>query len=329
MPRLRVHTVDFIEGVFDKEGALVEIHGWCFDDTQRRGLEEQLRQAQKMEAVGRLAGGVAHDFNNLLTVIAGYSDFLVIELEPTDHRREYAEEIRSASPSRRLTRQLLAFSRKQVLQPKILDPQRAVDNLAMLGRLIGEDVAFEPTSTRIWNVKADPGQIVQVTVNLVVMRGMRCRMAGAYDRDAIDDAHMGSRVARSVAEIVVRDTGCGMDERTRARAFEPFFTTKGAGQGTGLGLSTVYGIVEQSNGTIEVESLRGHGSTFRIHLPAVDDAIPVTDEHGAEAEAARGIETILLVEDERAFAASYLPWLSVARLSRSRGGRRNGRAQHR
>ncbi len=297
-----LHTVDFIEGVFDKEGALVEIHGSCFDDTQRRGLEDQLRQSQKMEAVGRLAGGVAHDFNNLLTVISGYSAFLVSGLAPGDHLREHAVEIHSASErAAGLTRQLLAFSRKQLLQPKIVSLNALVENLQrMLVRLIGEDVELcTELDPELPNVEADPGQIEQVLVNLAV--NARDAMPGGgrltiATRSTTRD--MGSRVARSVAEIVVRDTGCGMDERTRARAFEPFFTTKGAGQGTGLGLSTVYGIVEQSNGTIEVESLRGHGSTFRIHLPAVDDAIPVTDEHGAEAEAARGIETILLVEDE-------------------------------
>jgi signal transduction histidine kinase/ActR/RegA family two-component response regulator len=257
--------------------------------TGRRELEARLQQAQKMEAVGRLAGGVAHDFNNLLTAIAGYSEFLISGLQD-DHLRRHAEEIKKASArAAALTGQLLAFSRRQVLQPRVLDLNAVVSDMdMMLRRLIGEDVelvnVLEP---ELGAVLADPTQLEQVIVNLAVNARDAMPQGGSV---TIETANVGEFV-----ELRMTDTGIGMTEAERAQLFDPFFTTKVGG--TGLGLATVYGVVEQSGGSIEVDSAPGEGSSFRILLPAVEDpALPAAPDH--DESPASGSETVLLVEDE-------------------------------
>jgi PAS domain S-box-containing protein len=263
------------------------------DLTERLQLEGQLRHAQKMEAVGRLAGGIAHDFNNLLTAINGYSELLLEELDHRHPRRRQVEEIRKAGErAAALTQQLLAFSRRQVLQPKILDLNLVVAGMEdLLRRLIGEDVelvtALDPG---LGSVEADPGQIEQVIVNLAVNARDAMPQGGCL-RIQTANAPDG-RVVLSVG-----DTGCGMDRETMSHLFEPFFTTKGHGKGTGLGLSTVYGIAEQSGGRIEVESEQERGSIFRISFPRARHTVP-TAAAAPSRKAARGSETILLVEDE-------------------------------
>ena len=267
-------------------------------------VEEQLRQAQKMEAVGRLAGGVAHDFNNLLTAIMGYSDFLLMKMEQNDPSRQHVEEIKKAGErAASLTRQLLAFSRKQVLQPKVLDLNSVVADInKMLGRLIGEDIELKTsTDLRLGRVKADPGQIEQVIMNLVV--NARDAMPGG-GRLVIETANVDfdeadtQLPAGSYVMLAVSDTGYGMDKEIQSRIFEPFFTTKEQGKGTGLGLSTVYGIVSQSGGEIRVESQPGCGTSVKVFLPRVDEPVEVAGDISTLDQQMPAAETILLVEDE-------------------------------
>ncbi|MEW6442052.1 MAG: PAS domain S-box protein [bacterium] len=280
-----------------------------YDDiTEQKELEAQLRQAQKMEAVGQLAGGVAHDFNNLLTVITGFSDMLLARVPENDPGREFLGNIREAGErAAALTRQLLAFSRKQILEPKVLDLNETVRNIEkMLRRLIGEDIvlttALSPTLSR---VKVDPSQMEQVVMNLAVNardampRGGRLaietrnvELNGDYCR-----LHPESKPG-PYARLCVTDTGCGMTPEVKARIFEPFFTTKGAGKGTGLGLAAVFGIVKQSGGQIEIDSQVGVGTSFRIYLPAVEEAEASPRPDRVVEPAQPGRETILLVEDE-------------------------------
>ena len=285
-----------------------------------RQSEEQLRQSQKMEAIGRLAGGVAHDFNNLLTAITGYSQILLMRLGADHPMRGAVENIRKASDrAAELTRQLLAFSRKQMLEPKILDLNSLVNSIeGMLRRLIGENIQLvSDPDPALGRVKADPGQIEQVLFNLVV--NSRDAMP-AGGRITIRTANLvllpgDPRVESGLATgeyvvLVFSDTGCGMDAETQTRIFEPFFTTKEKGKGTGLGLSTVYGIVRQSGGHIGVESVKGKGATFTILLPRVEGEVDATVTVSAEAAIGpRGAETVLLVEDEdivRSLAADAL-----------------------
>jgi PAS domain S-box-containing protein len=268
-----------------------------------RRSEEQLRQAQKMEAVGQLAGGIAHDFNNLLTGVLTYCDLILQEVREGDPIRSDVEQIRHAGlRAAGLTRQLLAFSRRQVLQPRVLSLNATVGELdGMLRRLIGADVQLETElAPELWPVRADPGQLEQVLVNLVVNardampRGGTITLTTANRQDA----------AGAFATIAVTDTGHGMDSATQARIFEPFFTTKEPGKGTGLGLAMVYGIVEQSGGRIEVESAPGRGAAFTVRLPryegAGDALLPRTDRRFPPG----GGETVLLVEDETAVRSS-------------------------
>ncbi len=270
--------------------------------------QDLLVQSQKMEAIGRLAGGVAHDFNNLLMIISGRSQLLLRRL-PSDNplRRDVGLIDATATRAADVIRQLLAFGRKQVLQPKVLDLNAVVDDLApMLRRLIGEDnelvVVLDPTLGR---VKADPGQLGQVILNLAVNaqdampQGGHLVLETAHvTLDAIAASrHLGVPPGAYVM-LAVRDTGCGMDPETQQHIFEPFFTTKGPGQGTGLGLATVYGIITQSGGHISVDSDLGKGTTFTIYLPQVDDAVEAMESGTALPEAPQGSETILLVEDE-------------------------------
>jgi len=280
------------------------------DVTERRALEQQLRQAQKMEAIGRLAGGIAHDFNNLLMVISGYSEFLLDRLGPDQALRGPAKEISSAAErATSLTRQLLAFSRKQMLTPKVIDLNAVVtENLKMLTRLIGEDIDLVMIpGAELGPVKADPGQIEQVILNLAVNARDAMPQGG---RLTIETANvtLDESYARLHAPVqpgdytmlVITDTGIGMDTETQSRIFEPFFTTKGT-KGTGLGLSTVYGIVKQSGGYIWVYSEPGRGTSFKVYMPHVTaEEVAAVEKPAAPAvvplETAR--ETILVVEDE-------------------------------
>ena len=256
--------------------------------------QSQLVQSQKMEAVGLLAGGVAHDFNNLLTVIGGRSELLLRALA-LDHPRRRDVELIAATAERAatLTRQLLAFSRKQILRPQVLDLNAVVTGLTpMLRRLIGEDVDLvTELAPGLGRVRADPGQLEQVIMNLAVNA-----------RDAMPrGGRLLLRTVNNEASVLLTatDTGVGMDDETRARIFEPFFTTKGPGAGTGLGLSTVYGIVQQSGGRIAVSSEVGRGTTFEIHLPATEEAAALVEAQPVAAPSTQGGETILLVEDEK------------------------------
>ena len=263
-----------------------------------RRSEEQLRQAQKMEAVGRLAGGIAHDFNNLLTVITSYGDLLLEDLAPDDSRRDDVDQIRKAAEgAAALTRQLLAFSRQQVLEPKVVDLRAILAGTEkLLRRLIGADVHLAmPLAPDLGAVKADPGQLEQIIINLAV--NARDAMPGG-GRLTIEAANMvvETRPGRYVM-LAVSDTGIGMDEQTKARVFEPFFTTKESGKGTGLGLATVYGIVKQAGGFITVDSEPGRGTTFKVYLPRVDEPVAPAIARPAPAEPRRGTETVLVAED--------------------------------
>jgi PAS domain S-box-containing protein len=276
------------------------------DVSQRRALEAQLRQAQKMEAVGRLAGGVAHDFNNLLTVITSYSQLLMEDMGTADPRRaDLAEIQKAAGGAATLTRQLLAFSRQQVLEPKVIDLDEVVAGAGkMLKRLIGEDVELVTVlAPDLGMVKADPGQIEQVIMNLAVNARDAMPDGGKLTIETTNVV-LGEEYTRehlpvpagSYALLSVSDTGTGMDEATKARLFEPFFTTKDQGKGTGLGLATVYGIVKQSGGFIWVYSELGQGTTFKVYLPRVDEAV---SESAAPAppQSLHGSETVLIAED--------------------------------
>src|SRR6266702_530342 len=312
--RVRTAKGDYRVGEFSAtpqlhEGRLVGILGIGRDVTERVQLEQQLRQAQKMEAVGRLAGGVAHDFNNILTAITGYADLLAEDLPPGDPRRQDAAEIRKAAErAAGLTRQLLAFSRQQVLQSRVLDPNALVSELEkMLHRLLGEDVRL---ATRlppgVGHVKADPGQLEQVIMNLVVNSRDAMPNGGQLTIETanveLDEAyareHYPARPGPYVM-VAVSDTGTGMNDEVQAHLFEPFFTTKERGKGTGLGLASVYGIVQQSGGFIWVYSELGHGTTFKIYLPRVDEPTGATARETArETPVVGGTETVLLAEDE-------------------------------
>ena len=274
-----------------------------------RSLEAQLAMSQRMEAVGRLAGGVAHDFNNILTAISGYADLLLADLPESDHRRRDVEEIlQAAQRAATLTRQLLAFSRRQVLQPKVIDLNALVRNIEkMLRRLIGEDILFATVlHPRLGNVRADPGQLEQVIVNLAVNSRDAMPDGGRLTIETrnveLDDSYTSDRPTVKPGPYVllsVSDTGVGMDHETKSRIFEPFFTTKVRGKGTGLGLATVYGIVQQTGGHILPYSEPGKGTTMRVYLPRVDEpADPIERPGDTTPEELRGTETVLLVEDE-------------------------------
>ncbi len=310
---LRAGADEYLEAPFDPMRLIA--HAARLVERKRteaalRESEERLRQSHKLEAMGRLAGGIAHDFNNLLTAIIGYSDLALRRLHDNDPLRRNIDEIKKASNrAASLTHQLLAFSRKQVLQPKVLDLNEVVANMdAMLRRVIGEDIdlvtVLEP---QLGHVRADPGQIEQVIMNLVINsrdampRGGKLTIkTGNVELDqAYSRSHASVRTGPYVM-LAVSDTGTGMDPETQAHIFEPFFTTKEQGKGTGLGLATVYGIVKQSGGNIWVYSEVGRGTTFKIYLPPVAETVQSLKPAGTLAEPERGWETVLLVEDEGA-----------------------------
>ena len=290
-----------------QDGKIINFVAVSRDVTYQRSIEEQLRQSQKMQAIGTLAGGIAHDFNNMLTVIGGYCGMLTADIAENDPHREALEEIRNRTDrASALTRQLLAFSRKQLLNPKVLNVNQVVAGMSeMLQRLIGENIELcLVLADNLSSVKADVGQLEQVIMNLainardampvggkLVVQTMMLRLEGLRETPLADF------VPGDYVGIAISDNGVGMTDEVRAHLFEPFFTTKGLGKGTGLGLATIYGIIKQSGGHILVYSELGHGTTFKIYLPAVIDRIerkpPVTTVPPQQ-----GHETILLVEDE-------------------------------
>jgi PAS domain S-box-containing protein len=294
--------------ILDTEGKVVSAVVAVIDTTERRSLEAQVRQASKMEAVGQLAGGVAHDFNNLLTVIMSYGAMLLDRLGPDDCNREDVEEIAAAADrAAALTRQLLAFSRKQVMQPQVMDINAVVGEVEnMLRRIIGEDIELVISlDPGVATIDADPGQLQQVLMNLVVNArdampgGGRLQISTSNSRLSVESAPGAVRaVDGDYVVLTVSDTGTGMTREVQHRLFDPFFTTKDQGRGTGLGLSTVYGIVKQSGGEIFVHSELGEGSSFNVYFPrftaAVEQLAPVVKE----LEVRGGSETVLLVEDD-------------------------------
>lgn len=293
-----------------EDGFLLRAWGSQRDITERKLLEQQLLQSQRMEAVGRLAGGVAHDFNNLLTAIIGYSDLLLMDSNKSQFERANAEEIKKAGQrAAGLTRQLLAFSRKQVLQPKVIELNAVVEDMdKMLRRLIGEDIELVTVLEEVrGRVKADPGQIEQVIMNLVVNARDAMPRGGKLTIETAN-VELDVHYIRQHMEVdpgpyvllAVSDTGFGIDKETMPHIFEPFFTTKEPGQGTGLGLATVYGIVRQSGGNIWVYSEPECGTTFKVYLPRVEAEADALDAQIFRKELPQGSETILLVEDEDA-----------------------------
>jgi two-component system, cell cycle sensor histidine kinase and response regulator CckA len=283
---------------------VVRIIGATQDITDRRNLEDQFRQAQKMEALGRLAGGVAHDFNNILTVISGYVGLALGQLPANDRLRPALVEAQRASDrAANLTRQLLAFSRKQMIQPRVMDLNALVGELGkMLKRLLGADVELNVVlDPHLERVKVDPGQFEQVLMNLAVNARDAMPDGGTLvveTRNAVAEPGDDTRPPGRYVRLTVRDTGHGMDEATRARIFEPFFTTKEVGQGTGLGLAIVDSVVRQSGGSVEVRSALGRGTAFDIYVPAVQEPGEAAGKPPSRFPTSRGTETVLLVDDD-------------------------------
>jgi PAS domain S-box-containing protein len=296
--------------VYNDQGKIKYFDGIIEDITERKRLENKLRQAQKIESIGNLAGGVAHDFNNMLSIILGNMELIMEDLDKANPIFDNMQEIQKAAErSADLTRQLLAFARKQTIVPKLLDINESIEGiLRMLRRLIGEDIdlAWLP-KVDLWTVKVDPSQVDQVLTNLCVNARDSIKGVGKVtietdntnlDKEYCHD-HLGF-VPGDYVMISVSDNGFGMDKETLNNIFEPFFTTKAFGEGTGLGLSTVYGIVKQNNGLINVYSELGKGTTVKIHLPRYIEKVSQPHMQGLEEPAVIGDETILLVEDEKA-----------------------------
>jgi len=304
----RVAWVDMSAVQITWEGSPA-ILSFLSDVTERKHLEDQFRQAQKMESVGRLAGGIAHDFNNLLTAINGFASLLELELPPSDPKREYATAIRKAGErAAKLTSQLLAFSRKQIIQPQVVSLNGVVRGMEqMLRRIIGEDVEMETVlASSLWPVMVDATQTEQVIINLAVNARDAMPTGGKLTIETanvvLDDRfvveHLGSRPGEHVV-LTVRDNGVGMSEEVKSHLFEPFFTTKEEGKGTGLGLATAYGIVKQNGGYIWCDSEEGHGTAFTIYLPRCREQLdtPVLRDEVRKIET--GSETIIVVEDDQ------------------------------
>jgi len=286
--------------VRDPSGQVIAIEGIARDISERRQLEEQLRHSQKMDAIGRLTAGVAHDFNNLLTVINGYSDLSLREIPAGNPARRKIDEVRKAGDqAAALTRQLLAFGRKQVSQPKLVDVNAAVNsNLGILRRVIGEDIQLVTTlDPELRPIKCDEGQIEQVLLNLAINSRDAMSRGGKLTIQTTNT--LASEAGADQIMLSVTDTGCGMDAATQLRVFEPFFTTKGSGRGTGLGLSIVSSIVKQNGGKIELDSRPEGGTTFKIYLPTAE-ATPAISAASQANEARNGSETVLVVEDDAA-----------------------------
>ena len=305
-----VYVIANVSGKFNINGDLQEIKGYIFDDTERKILEQQFRQSQKMEAVGRLAGGVAHDFNNLLTIIKGYSEIILNQLRPEDSLYKDINQIRLAGDkAASLTNQLLAFSRRQVMKPKLINLNTVITDLEnMLERLIGEDIELQTfLDPHIEYIKADPSQLEQVIMNLAVNARDAMPKGGKLivETKNIDlergiyQHHIAIQPPGEYVLLSISDTGIGIDKETQARIFEPFFTTKDRGKGTGLGLSTVYGIIKQSGGFIWVYSEPNQGTTFKIYFPRVTASLKKKEITTSSIEDLQGHETVLLVEDEK------------------------------
>jgi two-component system cell cycle sensor histidine kinase/response regulator CckA len=301
-------TVSIIPGTKKSLASVLDITGVKQAEKEKAVLEEQFRQSQKVEAIGRLAGGIAHDFNNALTVIKGYSRLSLMELKQEDPLRTNLEEIEKATErATNLTRQLLAFSRRQVLEIKVFNLNTLLQDLGkMLRRIIGEDIELATLLAEdLGRVNTDPGQIGQVIMNLAVNARDAMPNGGKLTIETsnvvLDEEYARTHVAVKPGDYImlaVSDTGCGMTREVKEKVFEPFFTTKEKGKGTGLGLSTVYGIVKQSGGNIWVYSEPGHGTTFKIYLPRVDEPVEELPEKPRIEEIPRGNETILIVEDD-------------------------------
>jgi PAS domain S-box-containing protein len=300
-----------------KEG----VQGIARDVTERRQLENMVRQSQKLEAIGRLSGGLAHDFNNLLCVISGHAEMLSERLEPASTALKSVNQIKKATDSAAsLTRQLLAFGRKQVFHPQTLDLNAiVVESEKLLGRLIGEHIEFftalDPTLGKVF---VDPVQIEQVLVNLILNARDAMPQGGKLtietsniDLEEENESKRSLIPPGSYVMFAMTDTGCGMDDETQSRIFEPFYTTKELGKGTGLGLATVYGIVKQSGGFIWVYSEHGRGTTFKVYLPRVENSVTDPRPSNRQADACKGTETVLLVEDAEPLRALIREFLKL------------------
>jgi PAS domain S-box-containing protein len=305
-----VFCIQNLFGIFDSENQLQLLRGYLYDITERKQLEEQLRQSQKLEGVGQLAGGIAHDFNNILTVINGYSELLIPKLSMDKALQKIVNEIKTAGErAASLTAQLLAFSRHQVTKPQIININKALESInKMLNRLIGENIEIKSSLNKeIYSVKIDPGQFDQIIINLVVNARDAMPDGGRLTIETkniyLDESYSKQHVSVNPGDYVllsISDTGEGMNEETRQRIFEPFFTTKELGKGTGLGLATVYGIVKQVGGNIWVYSESHQGTTFKIFFPAIKGEAPIGKVLQKAADSLNGSETILIVEDDPA-----------------------------
>jgi PAS domain S-box-containing protein len=293
----------------DEHGQAARVVGVLADITDRRSLEMQLRQAQKMDAVGQLAGGVAHDFNNLLTAIIGFSRFALERASETEQRHDLEEIVKAAGRAAALTKQLLSFSRRHVMETVSIDLNLLiVDMVTMLRRMIGEDIDLGTSlGSDLAAVRADRSQLEQVVMNLVVNARDASRGGGAIHIETANVTfdmppslpHPDGLKAGSYVTLSVHDSGCGMSDETKSRLFEPFFTTKPRGQGTGLGLATVYGIVMQNGGAIRVDSELGRGAVFTVYLPSETGPVQPVERH-VESQRVHGAASVLLVEDEQA-----------------------------
>jgi two-component system, cell cycle sensor histidine kinase and response regulator CckA len=321
----RVIVLETAKAVRDDHGKIVAYEGIMRDVTEQRQLERQFFQSQKMESIGLLAGGIAHDFNNIVTAINGYADMILMSLPKTHpHYKNVLNILKGGKRAEKLTRQLLAFSRKQIIKPKVVDINAIITELAkMLRRLIGEDIVFETKlKSKIGNIQADPSQIQQILVNLVINardaiidlrdKNAQKKIVVITDEVELDEnfvrTHPGSRVGKHVV-ISVSDTGVGIDDDIKSKVFEPFFTTKEEGRGTGLGLSTVYGIVKQNNASIYTEGMPGEGTVFTIYWPLSTEDKSTTTTDDTSAISMKKKSTVLVVEDDenvRELACSFL-----------------------